>query len=219
MCKLISLNFTSKYTKISIQDHVITLQEPTEYQWAVRLWNGDGKENVSELYYVIIRLINWFIIIKEDYVTKQLNEDKNYIKISESVKFKKLVNYLCDAFKKLQETYQYGNVVLSLQFYINILQSSVNYTFNDNMIPINVPFNKEDDENLLDYEKIRNFWTLGKIEKICDYYDACFYIRNDIEITDNIKQIELASKLTAISFFLQIMDEEFQELIMNSYKG
>ena len=61
ICKLVGLSFCELKTKISIQNHVLVLQKPYNYQPIVRTWYGDNKENISELYYAIIRVIKWYL--------------------------------------------------------------------------------------------------------------------------------------------------------------
>lgn len=65
-CKLIALNFSEHNTKISIHNHVLTLQRPDTLQFLVRMVNGDGKENVSELFYIIVRIIKWYLLADQD---------------------------------------------------------------------------------------------------------------------------------------------------------
>ena len=52
LCKLISLSFSEINTKISIQNHVLSIQKPYNYQFVLRMINGDGRENISELFYI-----------------------------------------------------------------------------------------------------------------------------------------------------------------------
>ena len=106
MCKIILLNFTELNTKISIQNHVLTLHRPYNYQFIIRMMNGDGRENISELFYVIIRIIKWYMVDPHSLIFPHIQ---------------KIVEYACVALSRLQETYAYGNVVLAIQFYINIL--------------------------------------------------------------------------------------------------
>ena len=61
LCKLAALNFSELHTKISIHDHILSLHKPDNYQSVVRLLNGDSKENVSELFYAIMRVVKWYL--------------------------------------------------------------------------------------------------------------------------------------------------------------
>ena len=214
-CKLIALNFSELNTKISIHNHVLTLQRPDSLQCLVRLVNGDGKENVSELFYIIVRIIKWYLITDD-------NEDdtqKNCNEIARCEEILRLVKYICSALRKLQETYEYGNVILSIQFYINILEDAVNNQYCDNKLPKYIIEKETEYANLLDYDKLRNFWEYKKLKRICELYDSCFNVYNDIELANTEKDAHIEGSLKTINAILEITDNEFQKLIQNSNRG
>jgi len=62
LCKIISLFFNDVGTKFSIQDNVLIIQEPTQYQFLLRSLNRENRENISELFYVIMRIIEWYLM-------------------------------------------------------------------------------------------------------------------------------------------------------------
>ena len=227
LCKLVALNFNEKNTKISIQNHILEVQRPYGYQFLVRIYNGDGRENISELYYVIIRIIKWYLIIENKALELQQSEESpesdlirpdNYLRIAKSEGFRKMVRYLCDGFKKLQETYEFGNVVLALQYYINLLEEALDGRYNDKQLPDYIIRKDREYANLLDYDKLRNFWDDKKIERICELYDNCFKVYND-DTPENQKDKIIDGYLRSIDVILNITDREFQNLITNSNKG
>ena len=151
LCRLVALNFSEIHTKVSVQNHILTLQKPSEYQPIVRLYNGDGRENISELYYVILRVVKWFLVNEDlsdihDVLGSEFDSENsenkkdinnlNALEVSKSEELYKMVKYVCDAFKKLQETYEYGNVILALQFYINLLEDGMEGRYNDSHLPV-----------------------------------------------------------------------------------
>lgn len=207
LCKLVSLNFSEINTKISIHNHSLTLQKPYNYQFMIRWVNGDGKENVSELYHVIIRVIKWYL----------LDENNNEIYNCEDLK--RLIRYLCNAFRKLQETYEYGNVILAIQFYINIMEDAVNGNYNDNKLPKYILDKEKEYENLLDYDKLKNFWKYDKLKRICELYDLCFKVYNTEDMPLIEKEALINGYIQSIQSILELMDIEFQKLIQNSTKG
>ncbi len=234
MCKLIALNFNEIKTKISIHDHILTLQEPNGTQWLVRLYNGDGRENTSELYYAIIRLVKWFLMaecknIRDDLLSFENSNieettveemgHNNALLISQSKSFRKLVMYLCNALKNLQNTYKTGNVVLALQFYINILEDGLNNMYNDNRLPFILREKEKEYETFLDYDKIKNMWDVKKIERICELYDDCFAIQKDDSYKDGDKVAFIEGYLQSIKTILDSADKDFQALIDNSNNG
>lgn len=72
LIKLIQLNFMEENTKLSVQNHVLTLHYISNYQWIVRSFNGDSRNNIGELYNPIMRLIKWYIIDKRKVASNEL---------------------------------------------------------------------------------------------------------------------------------------------------
>jgi hypothetical protein len=242
LCRLVALNFNEIHTKVSVQNHILTLQKPSDYQPIVRLYNGDGRENISELYYVIIRVVKWFLVPEDDdeymdtdefneeateFISGSLDSDDkpkrinnfNSYEISKSKELHKMVKYLCDAFKKLQETYEYGNVILALQFYINILEDGLKGEYNNSHLPKYILNKDKEYETLLDYDKLRNLWDVKKINRICELYDCCFDVYTDPDTPDDKKDQIIDGYLRSIDAILDITDKEFQKLISNSNRG
>jgi hypothetical protein len=215
MCKLVSLNFNKKNTKIGIHNHILSLQKPDKFQWLWRSWYGDGKENISEIYHVVIRIVRWFL------VPELTSEDENSQAIVQSLELKKMVKYMCSALKKLQETYELGNVVLSLQFYINILECGLEGKFTDDMLPKYIIDKDKEYDNLLDYNKIKNLWDVKRLQRICELYDNCFKIYNEEDegVQEDTRFALIDGYLRSIGAILDITDTEFQKLIQNSKRG
>lgn len=234
MCKLVALHFLELNTKISINNHTLFLQEPNQMQPVLRFLYRDSRENMAELYHAIIRLVQWYLVpefntvlkpnsktIHESLIDLELPEEINLevTAISQSKKFRKLVQYLCKALKKLQDTYTNGNVILALQFYINILEDGLKGIYKDNKLP-GVFIKKElDEDNFLDYKKIKNLWTAKKIDRVCEMYDNCFAVQDDESMSVKDKQAFIEGYLRSIQSILDSTDGEFQKLIENSNRG
>lgn len=213
LCKLISLNFSELNTKISIQNHTISLHKPYNYQFMLRMINGDGRENISELFHIILQIINWYLV-----VDNYNDTDENWEQISKSEEIHKLVNYACCALRKLQETYEFGNVVLAIQYYINILEDANNGTYTNNKLPQSILNKENNNDNLLDYEKLKNFWDYKKLKRICNLYDDCFNVHTDI-LPLNEKNGLIDGYLKSINAILELTDIDFHKLLSNSNKG
>ena len=146
MITLIELAFRAKGSKFGITNHAIeiqlqnnviqnsydifNIQSSQAYQ---RYWNADSRENVSKLGYTLIRIIEWYII--PTFEAKQ-NKKQNAAVAAENVfspeeieelwlSLYNLTNYLCKGLEKLIETYEDGNVIWTIQYYINLLQESL----------------------------------------------------------------------------------------------
>jgi hypothetical protein len=221
MCKIISLNFSEINTKISIHNHVLTLQRPYNYQFIVRMLNGDGRENISEIFYVVIRIIKWYLIYEEqeNFNNESDDPDTSWKLISRSEEIRRIIKYACNALRKLQETYEYGNVILGIQFYINLLEDAINGTYDDNKLPKYIIDKEREYQNLIDYDKMRNFWDYKKLKRICELYDSCFHVYNDSELPVNEKFALIGGYLKSINTILDLTDADFQKLIQNSNKG
>lgn len=214
LCKIVALNFSELNTKISIHNHVLTLQKPDNLQFLVRMVNGDGKENISELFYVIIRVVKWY------FAKDGLDDNsKKWTEIAKSDEIRRLVRYTCNALRKLQETYEYGNVILAIQFYINILEDALNDNYNDGRLPKYILDKETEYENLLDYDKLKNFWEYKKMIRICELYDSCFRVYYDEDLPFSEKEAHINGSLRTINAILEITDGEFQKLIQNSNRG
>ena len=275
MVKLIQLNFYDD-TKLSIHDHIVTLQIQTQYQCITRYLQGDSRNNIGDLYYVIIRLIKWFIVesvenvigVNDDMMSSEgknsddlieseedIKQDDNatksssikstdsghfiekYLKkknaistngksgqtnqqiISNNDKFRKLVEYLISALKKLQLTYKEGLVVLSLQFYINCITGALNGTFTDVLLPTTLNDGEYEPNNLLDYNKIKNLWDVKDIEYIYGLYHDCFVLQSDQSLTAETKLTYITGKIKNIDSILQMNEKKFIALLKNNKKG
>ena len=237
LCKIVALNFSEIHTKISIHDHVLSLHKPDNYQSIVRMINGDSKENVSELFYAIMRVIKWYldkskyptnkkIVDESDDEMNEVNglkdesyDYENWVDIAGSDEIKRVVGYACNALRKLQETYEYGNVILAVQFYINILEDAINGKFNDKKLPKYITKKEAEYANLLDYDKLKNFWDFKKLKRIYDLYDSVFTIYNDNDMPNLEKTALVDGYMRSITSILKLTDIDFQKLIQNSSKG
>lgn len=239
LCKIVALNFSELNTKISIHDHILSLHKPDNYNYQslIRMLNGDSKENVSELFYAIMRIIKWYLSNQEqkkqnnnknkynsdsdveEIVNSEPQSNENWVAIAESDEIKRLILYACKALRKLQETYEYGNVILAVQFYINILEDAVTGNFNDKKLPKYITNKEQEYANLLDYDKLKNFWDYKKLKRICDLYDSVFSVYADNEMPNLERNALVDGYMRSINSVLKLMDNDFQKLIQNSSKG
>ncbi len=213
ICKIITILFNEINTKISIHNHILSLQKPNTYQSIIRMINGDGRENISELFYAIIRVIRWYLYDDKTYM------GQNCRSIYNTTFIKKIISYTRDALVKLQDTYEHGNVTLAIQFYINIITDALNGTFDESRLPKNILKYDEYDENLLDYNKLKEFWDLRRLQTICDLFDRCKELHTNQCQMENQDNILLSGCVNSINSILELTDYEFNKLITNSSKG
>lgn len=208
--RLITLSFKPIGTKISIRDHKIFICEKnsetiTKYlprgiakgvsQGVDRYWNGDSREDICILNNVIFKFIEWYVI------PAKKTKSKIYPGLIKMAKF------LCSGLRRLQRTYETGNVVLTIQYYINILatislEDNNNYFVglfyrpkNDNCLEfISDDSDKESKNELMystifDVNKLKNFWSNEELLNLSELFTKCFdmNINNTdvIEVLDN----------------------------------
>ncbi len=212
--RLISLVFCELNTKIGIHNHVLVIQKPNNYQPLMRTINGDTKEDISQLYNVIVRLIKWYLIKPEK---EDLNNNENLLAINNSEEILTLTKFLLVALKRLQKSYECGNVILAIQYYINLIQDTLEGKYNNSKLLECVPDNEYD--TLLDYHKLKNFWHHDKLKQICHSYVNSFQILDDNNINNTDKQVLIDGYLYTVNSILKIMDNDFQKLIFNSNRG
>jgi hypothetical protein len=60
LLKLILLQYKEKGTKISIIDNSICFNEPSYSQGLIRLFNGDCREDLHNLYHPLLKCVEWY---------------------------------------------------------------------------------------------------------------------------------------------------------------
>lgn len=222
LCRLVALTFKPLNTKIGISDHAIIIQESNYFQWLDRYLNGDNRENISLLYHIVIRIIDWYIIPLSNKYNDKTKEKLSEEEIEDKKIFweclEVMCRFLCRAFEKLQTTYYTGpiptNVVTTIQFYINILNDSLDGTFTPERIPKCIV--EAENKNFLDYDKIKVLWNGNKLKQISDLYEKCFEKLNS---SDRTKDDQIAGYMQAVDKLLSIHDNQFRELICLSNEG
>lgn len=90
---------------------------------------------------------------------------------STQVHLKQMARYLCRGLALLQKTYNYDNAVFALQYYIGLIESAIEGTYDKSKLPAHI---RDDKRSFLDQEKVRELWNDDKIEKICDLFVKSF---------------------------------------------
>lgn len=236
ICRIIGIKFRKKKTKFGITNHSIVIQEPYEpiniqnmipvnMQSVARWLNNDDKNNISELYASIIRVVEWYVIPLQSIIRKtKKNGDNKYLNVEDEEEARKyyssldkLCIYFCAALNDLQITYndQFdGNTVLAIQFFINIIQDAMTGSYDANKLP--KCFIVQPADTLLDYDKIRELWNYKKISEISQEYDKCFQLADS---NDENKEKKIHGYLMVIDEFLNISENSFRKLIESSNKG
>jgi hypothetical protein len=180
--RIITLAFKKEKTKIAIRNHNIILCEPNmEKYYGIKMaqgidryWNGDSREDIYILNHVICNFIEWYIIPYKE---------KDYEVYTGLINMAK---YLCVGLKRLQNTYETGTVVGTLQYYIIALTSVINEKYYNGLL-YNSKNNTYLDDNeynmeystIFDIEKFKTFWSNEELKSLCDQFEGCFRMPNE----------------------------------------
>jgi len=218
MCRIISLNFKGVNTRISVNDHSINIQDPAGVQKWLRFYYGESRESIFELFNLVTHLIAWFLVPVKREITTTEDDDlvPEQIIINPPVKkanekfvadLKKMIPFMCRGLERLQDTYKTGSIVLTLQYYINLLQDGMNGKFD-----INTSLPKcllEDlwlDMNLKN--KVVSMWDYNKIHVMCELYENCFRVYSE-NPPDRDEIID--GYLSSIDKILTIYEKNFKQ--------
>jgi hypothetical protein len=245
ICKIISLNFLKKCTKISIIDNILLIDKPTYYQGILRYYYGHDREEIGELFIVVVRIIKWYILPLNNILFDSDNVELSIDKITENIKkdsnifiyelfphenivenlitlnkmIRRMLGYTLLGFSKLQYTYNNGNVVLTIQYYINLIKDSLNNKFTNELLPKCVLDGSNNKKNFLDYGKIMKLWDYNKIKIICDMFDNCFKTIHEINEPHDIKIKMIDGNLLTINNILDLIDGQFKILLKHNFSG
>lgn len=121
---------------------------------------------------------------------------------------KKIAQYMIQGLEVLEETYEYGNAVFTIQFYINLLKTGINETYSKELLP---PHLKDfTSDNLLDVYKIKNLWTDDDIIQLEELFDKCFQSLNK----GNTSSVQAFS--AAIYSMLEARDRKFKQVVSST---
>uniref|UniRef100_A0A6C0CBP8 Uncharacterized protein n=1 Tax=viral metagenome TaxID=1070528 RepID=A0A6C0CBP8_9ZZZZ len=195
LCKLALIYFMPNYTKISISNHVLHLQEYTYYQWAERMMNGDNRKDVSYLYSPIVKMIKWYVYDNPEKIQMDnaLKEDINII-----------VSYCIKGLRKTQNvTYDKDLMIkILLQYFINLItDASIGTLSENNMLKLG---DTQYEPNILE-DRIKNNYDPKMINSIAKMMiDA-----------DNIDTPDLLSSDTNLGSKINPLGRNFQGALVD----
>ena len=266
LTSIIELLFRPIGTKFGIYNHSIIMNVISEQQvssWQniqsyKRYWYNDSRENVSKLGIVVKRLIEWYIMPTWDLVNNKprisIGGKKNLessiqinsTDMTEIMQLWKCLNeltlYFCLALETLIETYKDGNVIWTIQNFINLINDSKKGCYDENKIPKIII---AEDENIINFDKIKSLWTLKSLCEINELYGKCYNImkdvngcrggsdglivnivKNDMDYNDSLddndddyvneKKKQIENYLSAIKIFINSKNDSFRDLIIKS---
>lgn len=263
---IIELLFRPSGTKFGINNHSIIMNISNEiptsswqnFQSYKRYWYNDSRENVSKLGIVVKRLIEWYIIPTYELINNKCKMGLNTKKSLESSMqinstdmteitqlwkcLNELTNFFCMALETLIETYKDGNVIWTIQNLINLINDSKKGCYDVNKIPKIII---AEDENIINFDKIKSLWTLKSLCEINELYNKCYIIMKDINTNNNNndnggglivnivnngnndlgysddndeieKKKQIENYLSAIKIFINAKNDSFRDLLIKS---
>ena len=142
-------------------------------------------------------LIVWFI---EPNFKKESDKGDKFVE-----ELKKMINYMCIGLTKLQDTYKTGNVVLALQFYINLLRDSLNGLFTLDRLPSCILEDLDIDTGMKN--KIIGMWNYNRLHIVGDLYDNCF---TELKKNQNKRNDIIDGYLLSIDSILSVYEKDFK---------
>ena len=202
--RIILLHFSPEKTKLRIYNHCVILVEDSWIEKTLRNINGDNRGDICVLFPIFIRFIELYLIDNQ----KKFNIKKNNNSGDVDNLYKylhKLGEYSICGLQHLQQTYEYDNVVFTLQYFINLVKQELNFEYSDKLLPEHL---KElTKNNLLDNTKVQQIWNSDHIVDLTNTFEKCF---NAKQSNDNIL---LESNLKKIYNILDKHDELFKQMI------
>jgi len=178
----------------------------------MRLYNGDCKEDMFELFYLVTHLIAWFLVPLGNKIDKKEPDHKEEHEHSIDEQFtrdlKTMIKYMCTGLEKLQNTYKNGNVVLTIQYYINMLEDGLKGSFDIKRLPQCLVEDLWIDSPLKN--KISDLWDYERLHRVCSIFEDCFA---ESEKPSKIKTDLINGYLLSIENILGTYEKEFNSHI------
>lgn len=210
IAKIILLHFYPEKTKIRICDNTVQIVENNYTELLMRNIYKDSRNDVCVLYPIFIRYIELYFLEKKSKVQNLNNimntQDIQLTQDELSFKYlKKLGDYCIVGLKKLQNTYEYDNVVFTLQYYILLLNNAIDDKYSYNLLPENLKDLVKN--NLLDDSKVKKIWEDSHIVELAKTFGNCFDAKNKNDA------ILLKSNLLKIVNILEEHDDKFKKML------
>lgn len=173
LIKLSILGFYPDGTKISINNNMVNILEPSYFQGIYRFIRGDGREDLHNLYLPIIKSIEWYW-------------DENNPEI------KHLFDYSIKGIEKLKHSYPPNSIIShTLDLYIHHLTTKQTKTLQNREVTFNNDHNKI-------HEFIKELWSPREIhiiiELILDYSKKILLDTNETQILNSILELTTAKE-------------------------
>ena len=160
--KLILLAYKPEGTKVSIYNNSIQYHEPSIIQGIIRIWTGDCREDLHNLYYPIIKALEYLDYSNESHII--------------------LLKKCIDGIRLLVKVYDDNTIINhTLLHYINIIEKYIDINVIDKSL------NKKQSPLI---EGLKDLWNKEEIILVYDMLSHIDNIKDDTEKKMYIKNIE-----------------------------
>jgi hypothetical protein len=201
---LATLPLEENGSRIAIHHHHIIIQSDNYLQTAVRKYNGYTREDISKLFDPVLQTYYWFF---------NNNTKDIWSEFGKSHEFRELIRYCVSGLKALQTTYQSGNVVFTLQIYINMYNSMLNDCFDLTYIPDILLKEWKHRSGLVKEEEIKKIWSLDTLKQLQQMLNDCFNTNAQEDLGTDDRKSLLTSKLEAVKKVIDRHDGVFHDMI------
>ena len=184
--KLILLNYKNEGTKIAIGNNSIDFYEPSKYQGILRNINGDGREDLHNIYNPILKCIEWY----------PPNDD---------IKYEYFYTKCNEGIKKLINSYDKDSTISrTLELYCKTLTDAMNKKDIEKG-NIDIDNGGEKESHLLD--TLKDFWKKEEIELLYSLFQI---------IEKNEDEQEVITYIENILNTVQIKEKKLYEFIQQT---
>ena len=217
--KLGLLTFYPNGTKIIIHGNIINLQEPGYGQAFVRYFYSYNKDDISILYGTLKKAMEWYLLEEDEDdsptqdnpgLTKRIyrsifatqpNKEEPSLTPNIYYSYQTIIEFAIQGLKKLQRTYGEGNVIYTIQYFIVMLQRSLDGSieWDDFCEELEQP------EPAINHQIIRDAWDEETIEQLAGMMTSCQKLAPELR----------GNYVQSIEALLNSADERFQTLVQN----
>ena len=211
------LNFYQEGTKISITNNQIKFDEPNYFQGVIRSFNGDGRDDLHNIFNPIQKCIKWYWkdpkYEKEEPDFSVENRDK--IIDSKKRKIAFLFDIAARGLKILKKSYSSSSAIqYTLDYYIDIIENrriiihltSPNDGENDGKVIENLDISVDDNNRI--HKFLKKLWNDREIEIICNMFEE-FQSKKDKEGSE--KDVE--NIIISITTFTENKERKLNEFL------
>ena len=170
------------------------------YQSLVRRYNNMSRDDVAQLFEVIMQLQYWYTV--------------DGCWCNESSMFIKLIGYSIEGLKILQNTYREGAIVFCIQHLINLMEMIKSKKQFDPATMYTHCFNRWlERDKVVNHDKIISIWDQEEVEGLINILDQCQQVNHETGLSLADRQEIICSKIVTVEQVIQKHHQTFRGLV------